>query len=143
MQRKFTPLRELAVDADQVLHRRHLRGQTNFISAHTPGHGLLSTLYGRSDEGLPHHRARIPRVFARRILVHQPRQELLVETAPVHTDAYGTVVLQRGLHHGPKLGVTLGAPTHVPGVNTVLRERHRTFRHLRQELVAVEVKISH
>jgi hypothetical protein len=76
------------------------------------------------------------------VRVHHARQELRIERAPVHADAHGLAVLDRLLDHRRELVVALRAVADVARVDAVLVEHDRALRHLREELVAVEVEVA-
>src|SRR5208283_3013402 len=76
------------------------------------------------------------------ILVHQPRQERLIERAPVHADAYRLVVLDGDFDHGAEVVVVLLADRTVAGVDAVLGQRPRAFGILLQQDVAVVVEVA-
>ena len=81
------------------------------------------------------HLARIPGLGARGVLVHQAREQLLVEAAPVHADAHRLIVLQRDLDDVGELFVALVAEADIAWVNAIFRERFRACGMLRQKLV--------
>ena len=66
--------------------------------------------------------------FCLRVLVHQPREQLLVEAAPVDADAHRLVVAQRAFDQRGELLVALRALADVAGVDAVLGERPRAVR---------------
>ena len=69
-----------------------------------------------------------------RVLVHQARQQLLVERAPVDADAHRLVVLERQLDDGGELRVALVLEADVAGVDAVLVERLGAGRILGEQL---------
>ena len=77
-----------------------------------------------------------------RILVHQVRQQLLIERAPVDADAHRLVVLQRQLDDGRELPVLLVLEADVARIDAVLVERLGAGRVLRQQLVADVVEVA-
>ena len=60
---------------------------------------------------------------ALRVLVHQLREQFLVEAAPVDADAHGLVPLQRRFDHLRELAVALVALADVAGIDAVLGQR--------------------
>src|SRR4029077_4778334 len=82
------------------------------------------------------------RLGARGVLVPQPRQQVRIPTAPVHTDAYRLVVTAGGFDHFRELRIALAAAADVTGVDAVLGERGGAVRVLAQQLVAVEVEVT-
>ena len=113
------------------------------ILGHTPGHGLLGTLQRRTHKSLAHYSLSVPGLGPGGVFIHKARQQFLVKAAPVHTNTNGPVKPQGRLNHGPKLAVALGATAHIAWVNSVLRKRGGTLRHLGQELMAIEMKVAH
>ena len=90
--------RELAIDRDQVLHRRNLGRQDDAVlrarpisSARAADSSADCTIASRVT-------ARASFGFgATRVLVHQLRQQFLIERAPVGADAHRLAVLDRHL----------------------------------------------
>ena len=78
----------------------------------------------------------------RRVVVHHPREQRLVETAPVDADAHRFPVRDRDLDQGRELGVALAAFADVARIDPVLRERGRAAGVLRQQLVPVEMEVA-
>ena len=76
------------------------------------------------------------------VLVHQPRQQLLVEAAPVDADAHRLGVLQRQLDDRRELPVALGLEADVAGVDAILVERFGAGGVLGQQRVAVVVEVA-
>ena len=103
--------------------------------------GELRRAHGRLDHRVDHHVAGIARRFGSCVGLHQVREELLVERAPVDPDPDRLVVLDGRPHDRREvLVVVLGA--HVARVDAVLRERRGHLRVLDQELVAVVVEVA-
>ena len=96
----------------------------------------------RLHHGLVHHRARIARRFRLRILIHQPREQLLVERAPVGADAHRLIVLERHLDDGGELLVLLVLEADIAGIDAVLVERLRAARMIGEKLVADVMKVA-
>ena len=97
----------------------------------------------RDDQRLPHDVRRIDRFGAAGVLVHHPREQVLVEAAPVDADADGLAVSAGDLDHLRELRVALAAAADVARVDPVLGERCRAAWMLAQQLVTVEVKVAH
>ncbi len=142
MQRVVATGREVTVDRDEVLHSAHFRGENDPVAGQADFDGSLRVLERRQGDGSPHDLLGCQGLRAGRVLVHESRQELLVEAAPVHADAHGLVVATGGLDHFSELRIALAATADVTGVDTVLREGFGAGRVLTQELVAVEVEVA-
>ena len=84
---------------------------------------LARAFQGRRDERPARHDARILRLRRLRVLVHHPREQLLVEAAPVHADAHRLVVAAGELDQRGELVVALRAAPDVAGIYPQLRER--------------------
>ena len=77
-----------------------------------------------------------------RILVHQMRQQFLVERAPVGADAHRLAVLDRGLDDGAELAILFLLEADIAGIDAVLVERLGAGRMVGQELVADIVEVA-
>ena len=77
-----------------------------------------------------------------RVLVHEPHQKVLVETAPVDADAHRLAVLDRALDHHRELRIVFRAFADVARIDPILRQRTRALRKIREQLVSVVVKVS-
>ena len=77
-----------------------------------------------------------------RVLVHQPREQILVEAAPVDADAHRLAVAAGDLDHLGELRVALAAAADVAGVDAVLCQRFGAGRVRPQQLVAVEMEVA-
>ena len=96
---------------------------------------------GRLDHGLDHHLAGVARLGGGGVGVHHLGQQLLVERAPVDADADRLRVGDGDLDdRGELLVAALGAD--VARVDAVLGQRRRRVRVLRQQEVAVVVKVA-
>ena len=133
---------ELAIDRDQVLHRRDLAREHDFVRPEAELPRPFGAADCRGHQRFPGHSGRVLRRLAPRVRVHQLRQQLLVQAAPVDPDADRAVVFQRDLDHGRELGVALGAEADIAGVDPVLGERLGAGRVLGQQLVADIVEIA-
>ena len=76
------------------------------------------------------------------VLVHQAREQLLIEAAPVDADAYRLGVLQRQLDDLRILPVALGLEADVAGVDAVLVERLGAGGVVAEQRVAVVVEVA-
>ena len=76
------------------------------------------------------------------VLVHQVREQLLIERAPVGADAHRLVVLDRHLDDGGELPVLLVLEADVAGIDAVLVERLGAGRMIGQQLVADVVEVA-
>ena len=77
-----------------------------------------------------------------RVLVHQAREQVLVEAAPVDADAHRLAVAAGRLDHLGELRIALAAAADVARVDAVLGERLGAGRVLAQQLVPVEVEVA-
>src|SRR5207302_1187041 len=96
----------------------------------------------RQHHGAAGHLLRRARRGARRVLVHQPREQIRVGPSPVHADPHRLVMTARDLDHLRELRVALAAAADVTRVDAVLGERRGAVRMLAQELMAVEVEVA-
>jgi hypothetical protein len=90
-----------------------------------------------------HHGARILGLRRCGVLVHQTGEQLLIETAPIDTDADRLVMLQRLLDDGRELPVALGLESDVAGIDAILVERLRAGRVFAEQRVAVVMEVAH
>jgi hypothetical protein len=134
---------QVAVDPDQVLHAAHLARQHDAIAWQPEAFGALRTLQRGGDQRFAHDGRGIQRPGARGVLVHQPREQLLIETAPVHPDAHRLAIPAGQLDQDGELLVALRAAADVAGVDAVLVQRLRAGGELAEQLVAVEVEVAH
>ena len=130
------------VHGNQVLHAADLARQRDVVAVQANGFGFFGRVQRRGDERLVHHLARVPRLVALGVLVHQAGEQVLVQAAPVHADANGFVVPGRDFHHLAKLAVAFVAPAHVAGVDAVFGQRLGAGRMVAQQTVAVVVKVA-
>ena len=96
----------------------------------------------RLDHRLAGDRARVLRVRRLGVLVHQVREQLLVERAPVGADAHRLVVLDRHLDDRGELLVLLVLEADVAGIDAVLVERLGAAGMLGEQLVADVVEVA-
>ena len=96
----------------------------------------------RLHHGLARHVAGVDRMVRLGVLVHQVREQFLVERAPIGADAHRLVVLDRGLDDGAELAVLLFLEADIAGIDAVLVERLGAGRVIGQELVADIVEVA-
>ncbi len=96
----------------------------------------------RLDHGFARHRAGIERRVGARILVHQPRQQVLVERAPIGADAHRLAVLDRAFDHRGELRVALVLEADIAGIDAIFGERFGAGRIIGQELMADIMEIA-
>ena len=94
------------------------------------------------DHRLAHHCAGGERLGAGRVLVHQAREKLLVERAPIDADPDRLRVFDRHLDDGAELPVALLAEADVAGIDPVLVERLGAGRMVGEKLVADIVEVA-
>src|SRR5262249_4397543 len=115
--------RKVAIDRDQVLHRRNFRRQDDAVARQPDLLGPLRRQQRRLDHRLARHFARVLGRVRARVLVHQMGKELLVERAPVGADAHRLAVLDRGLNDRAELTVLLFLEADIAGIDAILVER--------------------
>ncbi len=142
VQRVVAARGERAVDADQVLHGRDLAREHDALGRQADVAREGRALERRGDERLAHHLLGLLRRGRAGVLVHHPREQLLVEAAPVDADAHRLAVLDRLLDQGRELVVALRAVADVARIDAVLVERDGALGNLGQQLVAVEVEVA-
>ena len=76
------------------------------------------------------------------VLVHQPRQQFLIERAPVDADAHRLVVLDRHLDDLGELRVALVLEADIAGIDAVFVERLGAAGVIGQQRVAVVVEVA-
>ena len=89
MQRVVGAPRELAIDRDQILHRRDFRRENDLVAPHAEFFRARGGQKRRAHHRLAHHRPRVGGLGLARVLVHQMREQFLVERAPIGADAHG------------------------------------------------------
>ncbi len=109
---------------------------------HAVADGELGRAQRALHHGFHHHVARILRFGELGVLVHQPREQLLIERAPVDADAHRLVVLDGNFDHGAEVVVVLLADGDVAGIDAVLGQRRRAGRVLLQQDVSVVVEVA-
>src|SRR5579862_2674292 len=142
MQRIVAAARELGIHGDQILDVGNLARQDDPLAAQTERFGLRRAFECGRDERFTHHRVRVGRLAALRVVVHHPREKRLVEASPVDADAHRLVVSNRKLDERRELRIALAALADVARIDAELRERLCTRRVFGQELVAVEMKVA-
>ena len=142
MDRVVATARQHAVDGDQVLHAGDLGGEDDAVARQPDLLGARAGEKAGLHHRLAHHRAGGERLGARRVLVHQAGQELLVERAPIDADPDGLRVLDRHLDDGAELPVALLAEADIAGIDAVLVERLGAGRMIGEKLVADIVEVA-
>ena len=142
MQRIVGAPRQLAVDADQILHGRDLGREDDAVLRQPDLFGALRRQQRRLHHGLARHVARVDRMVRLGVLVHQMREQFLVERAPIGADAHRLVVPDRGLDDGAELPVLLFLEADIAGIDAVFVERLGAGRMIGEELVADIVEVA-
>ena len=142
MQRVIGSASKLAIDDDQILNVRNLARQHDPIAGQPERFGLRGALERRRDQRFAHHCIGALRCRALGVLVHQSREQGLVEAPPIDADANRLVVAQRLLDHHRELRVALAALSDVAGIDSIFGERLRAIGMIGEQLVAIEVKIA-
>ena len=142
VQRVVAARGEVAIDGDEILHAAHFRGENDPVAREADVHGPLRAFERREGDGRAHHLLRRHRLRAGGVLVHQTRQQILVEAAPVHADAHRLVVAAGVSIISANCGITLAATADVARVDAVLREGLGTGGMLAQQLVTVEMEVA-
>ena len=76
------------------------------------------------------------------VLIHHAHHQILIQAAPIHTDAHRLVVLPGDRDHHRELVFALAVLAHVAGIDAVFRQRLRALRELGQQAVSVVVKVA-
>ena len=142
MQRIVALRSEIAVYENQILHPAHLARQDDPVTAEAQLFGLLRRFQRGRHHRAAHHHVGVFRARQTRVVVHHARRQRLVEAAPVDADAHRPVVAACRFDQGGELFVALVAASDVARIDAQFRQRLRAFRHLGQELVAVEVEVA-
>ena len=142
MERVIGALAQHAVDGDEILHRRDFRRQDDAV-ARKPD---LLRPRRRQKRGSHHRLARdrsgIERRGARRIVVHERGQKLLVERAPVGADPHRLAVAHRNLDDPAKLEVALVLEADIARIDAIFIERFGAGRMIAEQLVADIVEVA-
>ncbi len=133
---------EHRIDGDQILHARNLGGQDDAATRQAQLLGKFRREKRRLHDRLAHHLLCRQRGAIRLVRVHQPRQELLVERAPVHPDPHRLVVADRHFDDFGELLVLLVLEADIAGIDAVFRKRLGAGRMIGEQLVADIVKIA-
>ena len=142
VQRIVAAPRELGIDGDQVLNMRDLAGKDDSIARQPERLGKLGTAQSRRDQSLAGHLRGIERILRLRIFVHQTREKVLIEAAPIDADTHRLAVVDRPFDHHRELRIVLAALPDVARVDTVFRERPSAIRKVAEQLVTVEVEVA-
>ena len=132
MQRVVAAARQFGIDRDQVLHRRDFGRQDDAVLGQADLLGARRRQQRRLHHRLVHHRARVRRLRRLGVLVHQPRQQFLIERAPVDADAHRLVVFDRHLDDLRELRIALVLEADIAGIDAVFVERLGAARMLGQ-----------
>jgi hypothetical protein len=132
-----------SVDRDQVLHLAHLAGDDDALGGQADLLRHPRRIERRADHRLAHHLFGSQGGRCLCILIHQAREQLLIEAAPVHADAHRLAIADGALDHGGKLVVAFRAFADVARVDAVLGERLGAVRELGQQLMAVVMEVAH
>ena len=130
------------IDRDQVLHARDLGRKDDPIAREADLLRARRREQRRADHRLAHHRARIDRVGAFGVLVHQRGQQFLIERAPVGADPHRLAVADRDLDDRAELRVALVLEADIAGVDAVFVERFGARGMFGQQLMADIVEIA-
>ena len=122
MERKLGPRRQHGIDRDQILHRAHLCREHDAVGPEPDLHGTVCAQQRRLYDRLVHHRARVARLRERRVLVHQPREQVLIEASPIHADPHRLAVTERDLDDLGELLVALVLETDIAGIDAIFVE---------------------
>ncbi len=142
MQRELRAGGEKAIDRDQILHGADLGREHDAVGAETKLDGPVGAQQRRLHDRLVHYLARVLGLGRRRVLVHQPREQVLVEASPIHADAHRLVVFERDLDDLGELPVALVLEADIAGIDAIFGERRRASRMLFQQRVAVIVEVA-
>ena len=142
MERVIGARGEHGVDGDQILDLADLGGEDDLGARQAEGFGIGGGEQRRLHDRLAHHLLRGGGLGKFRVLVHEAREQRLIERAPVDADAHRLVVAERQLDEGRELGVALLPEADVAGIDAVFVERLGRGGMLRQQRVAVVVEIA-
>ena len=134
--------RQGAVHRDEILHIGNLARQQDLRRIHPQFTSTLSRFQRREHQRLRHDLARLIRLGAAGIGVHQAGEQFLIETAPVHPDAHGFVVSLGDVDHLTELLVFLVALAHIARVDAVLGQRAGAIGKVGQQPMAVVMKVA-
>ena len=143
MQRVIALGRQHPIHGDQILHATDLRAKDDVILAQSKFFRRARRFGGTHHHGPHHHRLGVLRIGLQLVLIHHPRQQRLIQRAPVHTDAHRAIVFDGRFNHRPEVIVVLLADVHVARVDAILRQRPSHIRVLLQQQVAVVVEVAH
>ena len=133
--------RQILIDRDQILHRRDLRRQDDAIFRQPDFLGTFGRRQRRLHHGFAHHRTGIARIGELCVLLHQMREQFLIERAPVGADANRLAILDGEFDDVRELFVALILEADVAGIDAVLVERLGTGRMIGEQLVADVVEV--
>src|ERR1700680_302940 len=141
MQRVVASGRELPVYLQEILNARHLRGNDDAIMTEPHLFGGERRAQRTLDHRFDVDFLRGARLRTSRVVVHQRREKVLVERAPVHADPDWFAVIERYLDDRAKI---LVAPfsTHIARIDPVFVEGSCRGRVLREQQMTVVVEVS-
>ena len=142
VQRVIGAPRQLAIDGDEVLHARHLARQDDPVAGQPDLLGPGGGFERRSHHRMAHDRGRVERLGTLAVLVHDARQQVLVEAAPVDPDAHRLVVPAGQFDHLGELLVLFPAEADVARVDAVLGQCFGAGRVVGQQAMAVVMEIA-
>ena len=142
MQRVIRTLPKHAIDGDEVLNRRHLRREYDALALEPDLLRPPRRQKRGPDHRLARDRAGLEGLRARRVLVHEGRQELLIERTPVGADAHRLAVADRNFDNLAELQVALVLEANIAGIDTIFVERFGAGRMFGEQLVADVVEVA-
>src|SRR5205823_12354691 len=111
--------RQRLIHGDEILDAGHFAREHDGIARQSELFGAACALERGHHEGLAHDLCGVARIGAFRVWVHAPREELLVEAAPVDADAGRFPPFERLLDHDRELAVALRSLADVARIDTV------------------------
>ena len=142
MDRVIRPRGEILVDRDQVLHRRDLGRQDDAVLRQADLLGARRRGQRRLHHRLTHHRAGVARIGEPGVLLHQMRQQFLIERSPVGADAHRLAESDREFDDVGELLVALVLEADIARIDAVLVERLGAGRMIGEQLVADIVEVA-
>ena len=142
MQRVVAAARELAINVDEVLHSADFRAEDDLLALHAVADRQFGGAQRALHHRFHHHVARVLGLVELGVGIHQPRQQLLIQRAPVDADAHRLVVLDGNFDHGAEVVVILLADGTIAGIDAVLGQRPRALGILLQQDVPVVMEVA-
>ena len=140
MQRIVTTTRKLGVHIKEIANVRCLRREQDAIVRQPGGLREFGRLRCRTNDRFDRDGACACRGGRCGVLLHQFRQEILVERPPVHTNAHRFAMVDRHLDDRLEVLVAVLAP-HVARIDSILGEEFCCLRVRGKQLMAVVVKV--